>query len=184
MFLCYFRRENSNAFGISPDILTQCDGFIHQNIHEYKDIKKDENVILRIAWQAWPTGQKKRDDATRMSWLSPPDIEVLLLPSSSSRLGVSSPTPLIDDRIDKSRDEKAWDCGTFPFSSWHLLVTPFTEKKKKSKMEEKLEEEKLDMYWNGGKHIKGRDGRGILILSYQDTLRVHVWVTVLGWMWQ
>ena len=128
MFLCYFRRENSNAFGISPDILTQCDGFIHQNIHEYKDIKKDENVILRIAWQAWPTGQKKRDDATRMSWLSPPDIEVL--PSSSSRLGVSSPTPLIDDRIDKSRDEKAWDCGTFPFSSWHLLVTPFTEKKK------------------------------------------------------
>ena len=51
--------------------------------------------------------RKKRDDATRMSWLSPPDIEVLLLPSSSSRLGVSSPTPLIDDRIDKSRDEKA-----------------------------------------------------------------------------
>ena len=49
--------------------------------------------------------RKKRDDATRMSWLSPPDIEVL--PSSSSRLGVSSPTPLIDDRIDKSRDEKA-----------------------------------------------------------------------------
>ena len=91
MFLLNFWRENSNTFEFCQVRFWSTVWWFHslsQNIHACKDIKKDENVILRIAWQTWPTGQKKRDDATRMSWLSPPDIEVLLL-YLSRRLGVS-----------------------------------------------------------------------------------------------